>query len=131
MSRENVELVRRWFEFLVRSELPFHLTAEDVEIDNIKDFPVQGPYSGHSGMQSWWDDLADAFETFRVELTGCAPLDDERVLTENRASGRFRGTGIPLDFPWASVITVRDRKVVRAVGYFSRSQALEAVGLSE
>jgi len=131
MSQENVELVQRWFGFLGRSELPLHLTAEDVEIDNIKDFPVQGPYSGHSGMQIWWDDLSEAFETFRVELIDCALLDAERVLTENRAAGRFRGTGIPLDFPWASVITVRDGKVVRAIGYFSRSQALEAVGLSE
>jgi ketosteroid isomerase-like protein len=131
MSQENAELVQRWFESLARSELPLHLTAEDVEIDNIKDFPVQGPYLGHRGMRSWWDDLAEAFETFRVELIDCALLDAERVLTENRASGRFRGTGIPLDFPWASVITVRDGKVVRAVGYFSRSQALEAVGLSE
>jgi ketosteroid isomerase-like protein len=131
MSQENVELVRRWFESLGRSELPLHLATEDVEIDNIEGFPVQGPYSGHSGMQSWWDDLAEAFETFRIELVDCTPLDEERVLSENRASGRFRGTGIPLDFPWASVITLHDGKVARAVGYFSRSQALEAEGRSE
>jgi len=53
------------------------------------------------------------------------------VLTENQASGRFRETGIPLDFPWASVITVHDGKVAWAVGYFSRAEALEAVGLAE
>ncbi len=131
MSQENVNLVQRWFECLARSELPLHLTAEDLEMDNIKDFPVQGPYIGHSGMRSWWGDLADAFSTFRIELIGCTPLDKDRVLTENLASGHFRDTGIPLDFPWASVITVHDGKVVRAVGYFSRSQALKAVGLSE
>ena len=131
MSQENLDLVRRWFEFLARSELPLHLAAEDVEIDNIEGFPVQGPYCGHSGMESWWGDLAEAFESLRLELIDCAPLDDERVLAENRSTGRFRGTGIPLDFPWASVFTVRDGKVVRAVGYFSRSEALEAVGLSE
>ena|SRR5215210_294937 len=127
----NVDLVGRWFEALARSELPLHLAAENIEIDNIKGFPVQGPYCGHSGMQKWWDDLAEAFETFRVEMIGCTLLDEERVLSENQASGRFRGTGIPLDFPWASVITIRDGRVVRAVGYFSRQQALEALGLSE
>jgi ketosteroid isomerase-like protein len=131
MSQENVDLVRRWFAFLARGELPLDVAAENVEIDNIEGFPVQGPYSGHSGMQRWWDDLADAFETFRIEMIDCAPLDDERVLSENQASGRFRGTGIPLDFPWASLITIREGKVVRAVGYFSRSQALEELGLSE
>ena len=131
MSRENIEIVRRWFGSLERSELPLDLTAEDVEIDNIKDFPVQGPYSGHEGVRRWWGDLAEAFESFRIELIDCARVDEERVLTENRASGHFRGTGIPLDFPWASLVSVRDGKVVRAVGYFSGRQALEAVGLTE
>ena len=131
MSRDNVEIVRRWVGSLERSELPLDLTAEDVVIDNVKDFPVQGPYSGHEGVRRWWEDLAEAFESFRIELINCTQLDDERVLTENRASGRFRATGIPLDFPWAGLISVRDGKVVRAVGYFSRRQALEAVGRQE
>ena len=131
MSQENVEIVGRWVGSLGRGELPLDLTAEDVVIDNIKDFPVQGPYSGHEGVRRWWEDLAEAFESFRIELVDCAQVDDERVLAENRATGRFRGTGIPLDFPWAGLITVRDGKVVRAVGYFSRQQALEAAGLSE
>ena len=131
MSRENVEIVRRWFRSLERGELALELAAEDVEFDNIEDFPVQGPYSGHEGVRRWWGDLAEAFESFRIELIDCTQLDDERVLTENRASGRFRETGIPLDFPWASVFSVRNGKVVRAVGYFSRRQALEAVGLQE
>ena len=131
MSQENVEIVRRWVGSLERSELPLDLTAEYVVIDNVKDFPVQGPYSGHEGVRRWWEDLAEAFESFRIELIDCAQVDDERVLAENRASGRFRATGIPLDFPWAGLISVRDGKVVRAVGYFSRREALEAVGPRE
>ena len=131
MSQENIEIVRRWFGSFERGELPLDLTAEDVEIDNIKDFPVQGPYSGHEGVRRWWEDLAEAFESFRIELIDCAQVAEERVLTENRASGRFRGTGIPLDFRWASLISVRDGKVVRAVGHFSRRQALEAEGLRD
>ena len=74
MSQENLELVRRWFEFLAGGELPLHLVVEDVEIDNIKGFPVQGPYNGHSGMRAWSSDLAEACETFRIELIDCAPL---------------------------------------------------------
>ena len=127
MSEETIELVRQWFGFLERGELPLELTAEDVVIDNIRDFPMQGPYRGHDGMRQWWSDIAEAFDTFRIAAVEYTPIDGDRVLTDNRASGVYRETGIELDFPWASVITVRDRKIVHAHGYFSHNQARRAL----
>jgi len=37
----------------------------------------------------------------------------------------------PLDFRWAGVTWFRDGKASRAIGYASRREALEAVGLKE
>jgi hypothetical protein len=42
--------------------------------------------------------------------------------------GRFRHTGIRLDVSWASIVSVCDGKIVRAVGYGSLGQALKAAG---
>ena len=54
------------------------------------------------------------------------PLDEERVLTTQRWVGHFRHTGIPIDGSWASVITVRDGRIVHAVGYLTKKQAVRA-----
>jgi hypothetical protein len=44
--------------------------------------------------------------------------------------GRFRLTGIEVDGPFGSIITVRDSKILSATGYASPGQAKKAAGLS-
>jgi ketosteroid isomerase-like protein len=61
-----------------------------------------------------------------LEFEEMTPLDDERVLTTQRSVGHFRHTGIPFDGPWASVLTVRDGRIVHAVGYLTQKQAVRA-----
>jgi ketosteroid isomerase-like protein len=46
-------------------------------------------------------------------------------------AGSGRGSGAPMDAPAAFVYEMRDGKVVRDRAFSSRSQALEAAGLSE
>jgi hypothetical protein len=43
----------------------------------------------------------------------------------------MRHTQIEVDLPWAVVWTIRDGKALRAQGYATKGEALEAVGLSE
>ena len=45
--------------------------------------------------------------------------------------GHGRGSGAPIDAPTAFAYEFRDGKVVRDRAFTSKSQALEAVGLSE
>jgi ketosteroid isomerase-like protein len=131
MSQENVEIVRRWAASLEAGELPFELTDENVRLDNIEQPVIKGTYHGHDGLRRWWQDAVEAFAELRIEVLDYTALDTERVLTEQRFVGHFRETGIPFDFPWASIFSVRDGKVVHAAGYLSRRKALEAVGLRE
>jgi hypothetical protein len=63
-----------------------------------------------------------------LEFEEMTPLDEERVLTTQRWVGHFRHTGIPIDGSWASVITVRDGRIVHAVGYLTKKQAVRASG---
>jgi ketosteroid isomerase-like protein len=123
------EVVRRWTSRAGAGELWPELCDEDIVIENVAGFPITGPYRGHAGLQQWWDDLADAFEELRIEVDELVELDEERVLTTQRLVGRFAKTGIEVDTPWASVISVRDGKIVRMAGYASKARALRALGL--
>ena len=58
-------------------------------------------------------------------------VDDERVISVTRHHGRGSESGIEMDFAVAYLHTLRDSKLVRLDMFFSRDQALEAVGLRE
>jgi len=126
MGQQNVEVVARWAEALRRGNLGEALWDADLEIVNAKGWPLETTYRGHDGLRRWWDDLAEAFSDCALEFEEMTPLDEERVLTTQRWVGHFRHTGIPIDGSWASVITVRDGRIVHAVGYVTKKQAVRA-----
>jgi ketosteroid isomerase-like protein len=129
MAGENVQLVQRWFDGLARGELSPELCDPDVLIRNWDEAPVRGPYHGHDGLRHWWEDFAEAFEDVRMELTEIVEVDEQRVVTVPRIVGRFRLTGIDLDAKFGSIVTVRDRKILSAIGYSSPGRAKKAAGL--
>jgi len=129
MSAQNVELVRRWFKGLQRGELSPEICDPEILIRNWDESPIRGPYHGHEGMRRWWDDFADAFEDVHMELKEVVDVDDERVVTTQHVVGRFRLTGIEVDGPFAAIVTVRDGKILSAIGYASPGRAKQAAGL--
>ena len=70
------------------------------------------------------------WEAMRPHAEEIRTVGDE-VLLLGGCAVRGRGSGAESDSPMAWVLTVRDGKVVRHRGYPSRTEALEAVGLSE
>jgi ketosteroid isomerase-like protein len=129
MSPDNVEVVRQWTDGLQRGELGFEYWHPDLRIDNAAGWPVEASYQGHDGLERWWEDLAEAFTDFRMEVEEFVSLDEERVLTSQRFVGHFRTTGIAFDGPWASLFWVRSGKILRAKGYLSKRRAMRAAGL--
>ena len=123
----NLEVVRRWGEAAGRGELAEELWHPDLEIVNAQGWVIEATYRGPEGLARWWRDLEEAFSDFALQVDDVEPLGDGRFLTSQRFVGRFRTTGIPIDAPWASVITVRDGLIAHAVGYFSRKRALRAI----
>ncbi len=128
MSQENVEVVRRTLEFLERGELPFELGDPQIRIDNIAESPIPGPYYGHDGLRSWWEDIADALPGFRLQLIEAIDVGDDRVVAVLRTFGNELLEQMP---NWATVHWVNAGRVVRVAGYLRKEEALEAVGLSE
>jgi ketosteroid isomerase-like protein len=124
----DAEVVRRWFDCFAAGSPGVELCDPKIRIDNLAEFPVTGPYHGHDGVRRWWGDLLDAIDGLQVHLRTLVEVDETQVVTSQRLVGRFRHTGIDIDAPWASVISVEDGKIVRAVGYGSRREAYEAAG---
>jgi ketosteroid isomerase-like protein len=133
MSRENVEIVRRWIEGVSEDRMPpLDLCDERIEIRNVAAFPVQGPYDGHEGVRWWVSDMFDVFDEARVELDETIDAQDgETIVTMQRVLGRTRHAQLQIDVPWAAVWTVQRGKVTRVHGYAHKARALEVAGLSE
>jgi ketosteroid isomerase-like protein len=130
MAAEDLKLVRRWFAALERGEPAPELCHEEIEIRNSERFPLRGPYRGHEGLRRWWSDFAEVIEDARFELREMVDLGDGEVFTSQSVRGRFRLTGIDLEGPFGSIVTVRDGKILSAVGYASPGEARKAAGLS-
>ena len=91
---------------------------------------MRGPYHGLDGLRQWWDDFAEAFEDVRLELKEAIPLGEDRVVTAQHIVGRFRLTGIEVDGAFGAIVTVKDGKILSAIGYASPGRAKRAAGLS-
>ena len=132
MSQENVDVVTRaWGAISSHGELPFELWDEDLRVENMPEWPIRGPYEGHEGLVHWRDDLCEVIENLHFDVREVIELDDGRVLSIQRATGCAVHTGIAMDVLWASVLTLRNGKIVHAQGYWTPEQAREAAGLSE
>ena len=134
MSQENVELVQRWYERLNAGDPGAELCSEDVEIKNWAESPVPGPYHGPDGLHRWFRDVNDSDIGTDIQmfcLEELIEVDEERVVTVQRARGRARYTQIEMDHLWGAVIGIRDGKIASATGYATPVDAKQAAGLAE
>jgi ketosteroid isomerase-like protein len=135
MSQENVEVVRSWWAaFNKDGTPPLELCDERIEIRNPASFPNRGPYHGHDGVHEWMVDTFEVIDEPHFQVDEIIDVGDgETVVSVQRTLGTTHYMRLPSDLapPWAAVWTVRSGKAVRAQGYVSRAEALEAVGLRE
>jgi ketosteroid isomerase-like protein len=133
MSQENIEIVRRGFEAYARRDVDQFLSYLDPDFE-LHSAIVGGAegrvYRGHDGVRRWLADSDESFEDLRIEPTEFRDLGD-RVLVFGRIRARGRESGLELDSPTGWVSTVRDGRLVKAEGFLSRAEALEAAGLRD
>jgi ketosteroid isomerase-like protein len=130
VSRRNVELVRRAAQHFQRTGEPWwELLDPDIEIYD-HDMPDAGEYRGRDGFREWVAQWGEAWESFSIEAGDYIDAGD-RVVELVRLSARGKGSGVPLERLDGMVWTLRDGKAVRLDYFGSRTEALEAVGLSQ
>jgi ketosteroid isomerase-like protein len=134
MSRENVEIMRRAYDAFNRGDLDV-LSAEfhdpQIEWQTSREDPDAAAHRGREDVRRYIGQWLDSFEGLRADVEEYIDAADDRVFTWARWTGRGRGSGIDAEWWLATVFTLRDGRVIRAEEYFNRSEALEAVGLSE
>jgi ketosteroid isomerase-like protein len=132
MSQENVDLVYQYGAALNTREIPEGLLAPDFVMVNATTAVTDKTYHGAAGVLEWTNDLFEAFDAgARLEIRRVVADDDDFVVATVRLSGTGAGSGAPLDLRWAAVFWCRTGRLARVVGYLTRAEALEAVGLTE
>jgi ketosteroid isomerase-like protein len=132
MSQRNIDLHTRGAEAANAREVPEDLLAPEFRMENRVTAVTDNTYHGADGWREWMSDLFDVFAAgARYEVEEIIAASEEYVAAIICVSGRGARSGLPLSFRWAGVTWFRNGKAVRAVGYASRAEALEAVGAHE
>jgi ketosteroid isomerase-like protein len=133
MAHENVEIVRSAFDAIRRRDIEALLRLYDPHIEFL---PLtgtrveEGGYAGHSGVRSYFEEVAEVWDVMRPYEESTQPVGDQ-VVVMGGCAVRGIGSGVESDDPMAWVITVRDGKITCHRAYSTAAEALEAVGLSE
>ena len=136
MERGNVEVVRAIYDEAAEGRLAtcLHLFHPEVEYTRAPsgegDMGLSGTWRGIEAMVRAAMEWAQTFDVLRVEAERFIEVGDS-VVVFTRHRGTAKMSGVPIDAEIADVLTLRDGLIVRAAQFRTRSEALEAVGLTE
>jgi len=129
MSQENVEVARRTWEHLLFADDPSEVVGPAFEVHD-HDLPDAGVYRGAEGVRRWGSQWTEAWDEWEIDNEEYIDAGD-RVVVIARMSARGKGSGLTVHRREGLVLTIRSGTAVRLDYFSSRSEALEAVGLSE
>ena len=132
MSRENVEVVRRFYEAWDRRDLDetVALLAGDFEFRPFGEWgDLQDVYQGHEGWRSFWTTWEGAWESVTVAIDRIEDLGD-RLLSLVHFDRVGRPSGVQVSIAVDHIWTLRKGRVTR-IEALRPAEALEAVGLRE
>jgi ketosteroid isomerase-like protein len=129
MSQENVEIVRRAFEYLSSGRGSSEVLASFDPNFVMK--PVEaGATYGVNAVRNNFEDWQSAWEELEVTVEEIIDAGD-RVVHTAHYRGRGRGSGIEVEARYYEVYILREGRIIRVDEYTERIAALEAAGLSE
>jgi ketosteroid isomerase-like protein len=135
MSQETVEIVRRGLEefnqqFNSTEELDLDFLASDVAFDNSNAAFDDEVFRGQDGMRQYMSQLREMWKRQHVEPQEFIPLGDDQVIVAFRFISIGRDD-VETVAHAALVVTVREGKIAHMKSFQGKSEALEAIGLSE
>ena len=129
MSQANVEIVQSGFSALQRGDFEAFFSVLDDAVEW-----VNPPYAVEPGMKRGTTDFREALGRMRASFDGIRLKVDEvveagatAVIVTGSWTGQGAGSGVRLDTPFSSALTLRDGKVVRYEWFREKAEALEAV----
>ena len=133
MSEENVELIQRAFDTFNERNLDAFLELMDPEVQFTpyeRALEGLGPYRGHVGVRTWWEEAFAALPEFRVEPREIRDLGD-MTLTHGRLRGQGASSGAAFDRELWHIAKWRDRQQIWWGAFETEADALEAAGLQK
>jgi ketosteroid isomerase-like protein len=132
MSQENVEIVRTALEAFEQGGIDATLRFYDPEVTwrEAEDEPEGETYRGHDGLRALVRKWLVPFDDLRIEPEGFIDAG-EAVVMPYMFRGRERSSGNDITAPETWVFSLRDGKICEVREYRRKTEALEAVGLSE
>jgi ketosteroid isomerase-like protein len=134
MSQENVELALRALDAFKRRDVDAvdDLVSPDVVWEENPELPgLREVYRGRAEVREWMVAVLEVFEHLDVEVVELTELGDDRVFAEILLTARGKGSGVPVELRFWTVLWFAESKITRREVSWSRDQALEAAGLSE
>jgi ketosteroid isomerase-like protein len=143
MSRENVEIVRGYYEVLSRwldtywaNPVPLDETPDEVieplDPDVEWDWAFEPrTFRGREQLFGAVADWIEAIDDWRVEVEELIDAGNDHVFATISVSGRGKGSGAQIEQRIFTALTIRNGKITRIDDYTDRAEALEAAGLSE
>ena len=133
MSGTNVELVRLGIDATNRRDLATleAMWTEDGEFRSTFAASEGRVFRGQQRFRDFFDALDEVFDDIRLEVGEITDVDEDRLIAVLRTSGRGKGSGVNVEQRNWTVWTFVDSKIARIDSYMNRTEALEAVGLSE
>ena len=131
MSRENVEVARRWAEALNSRNLDAldGLAHRHYELHS-PGTTGGGAYQGVEAVKRWAKGFFDAWQAYSVDVERIVE-SGETVVVLARVLAQGKASGVTLDAPRAYVHTIRDGRLARTQVFNDHIEGLEAVKLSE
>ena len=129
MSQENVDTLQRALAASDPSAL-LAILDESVEWDYVGAFPEAVTYHGPAEVAEFLRGWAAGFDDFGFEGEQTIDADDSVAVCLHQW-GRGKDTGAPVESRTWQVFTFRDGRVTRCRGYSTKTEALEAVGLTD
>jgi ketosteroid isomerase-like protein len=133
MSQKNVEVVRRSFEAHsvggIEAALEFY--ASDLVWDAGPEWVEDRVYRGHDGARRLDAVFIESFDDYVLTVHEIRAVG-ERVLALYQATGRIKGSGLPIRQPIGIVLSdIHDGVIGRVRSFFSWKEAVEAAGLEQ
>ena len=129
MSRENVEVVQSGFSALARGDFEsfFSVLDDGVEWVNPPYAVEPGTRRGTAEFREALDRMRASFGGIRLEVDEVVEAGETVVVVTGRWTGEGTGSGVRLETPFSSVLTLRDGKVVRYEWFREKAEALRTI----
>jgi ketosteroid isomerase-like protein len=131
VSRQGEDSVRGLADAINRRDPEAAIAVCDPDVEFLSVLAVSGKaYRGHAGIREYFEDIASAWEEWRVEVHRIASGADGRVAIVMTMHMRGKGSGAALSEQTGHIWTLRGSKLLRNQPFREPEQALREVGYS-